>query len=72
MNFAVFDPLRIVIGFVAHPRIRAGCLEIAAGFDALTQQAIDAGVFGVPWCVHPGVPFRGQERLDFRDRSLAQ
>jgi 2-hydroxychromene-2-carboxylate isomerase len=52
--------------------VRAGSPEVAARFDALTQQAIDAGVFGVPWYVHAGVPFWGQDRLDFLDRSLAQ
>lgn len=72
VNFALFEPPCIVIGVVAHPRNRAGSPEVAARSDALTQQAIDAAVFGVRRCVHAGVPFRGQDRLDFLDRSLAQ
>lgn len=51
---------------------RAGSPGIAARFEALTQQAIDAQVFGVPWYVHAGIPYWGQDRLDFLDRSLAQ
>lgn len=36
-----------------------------------TQDAISAGVFGVPWYVYNGEPFWGQDRLDFLDRALA-
>ena len=51
---------------------RAASPEIAARCDALTQQAIDRQVFGVPWYVVDGEPFWGQDRLDFLDRKLAQ
>jgi 2-hydroxychromene-2-carboxylate isomerase len=51
---------------------RAGSPEIATKCDALTQQAIDGQVFGVPWYVVDGEPFWGQDRLDFLDRKLAQ
>jgi len=43
-----------------------------AQYDAFTQQAIEAGVFGVPWYVYRGEPFWGQDRLDFLDRQLAK
>jgi 2-hydroxychromene-2-carboxylate isomerase len=51
---------------------RAASPEISAQFDASTQQAIDAQVFGAPWYVVDGEAFWGQDRLDFIDRKLAQ
>jgi 2-hydroxychromene-2-carboxylate isomerase len=51
---------------------RAGTAEVAARYDAFTQEAIAAQVFGVPWYVVDGEPFWGQDRLDFVDRKLAQ
>jgi 2-hydroxychromene-2-carboxylate isomerase len=36
-----------------------------------TQKALQAGVFGVPWFVHDGVNYWGQDRLDFLQRALA-
>ena len=51
---------------------RADAREIAARYEASTQEAIENGVFGVPWYVYRGVPFWGQDRLDFLDRALAQ
>ena len=51
---------------------RAATAEIGARYDALTQQAIDAQAFGVPWYVYDGVPYWGQDRLDFLDRALAK
>jgi 2-hydroxychromene-2-carboxylate isomerase len=59
-----FDP-----GAVAE---RAGSAEVAARYDAFTQEAIAAQVFGVPWYVVDGEPFWGQDRLDFVARKLAQ
>jgi 2-hydroxychromene-2-carboxylate isomerase len=41
-------------------------------FDANTQEAIDRGVFGVPWYVYRDEPFWGQDRLEFLERALAQ
>ncbi len=46
--------------------------EVSAAFDAFTQQAIDAGVFGAPSYVVDGEIFWGQDRLDFLDRRLAR
>lgn len=40
-------------------------------YEAITQQAIDAGVFGAPSYVLDGEIFWGQDRLDFLDRALA-
>jgi 2-hydroxychromene-2-carboxylate isomerase len=51
---------------------RAQAPDIAARLDAITAQAIDAQVFGVPWYVCDGEPFWGQDRLDFLDRKLAK
>jgi 2-hydroxychromene-2-carboxylate isomerase len=42
-----------------------------AQYDAYSQEAIDAKVFGAPWFVLNGEPFWGQDRLDFLDRTLA-
>ena len=51
---------------------RAGSAEIAAAYDACTQQAIDRQVFGTPTYIYRDEPFWGQDRLDFLDRALAQ
>jgi 2-hydroxychromene-2-carboxylate isomerase len=44
---------------------------VAERYEAHTQQAIDAGVFGAPSYVLDGEIFWGQDRLDFLDRKLA-
>ena len=41
-------------------------------FEANTQRAIDAGVFGAPSYVIDGEIFWGQDRLDFVERRLAR
>jgi len=46
--------------------------EVQAAYDANTQQAIDAGVFGSPSYVIEGEIFWGQDRLDFVERRLAR
>jgi 2-hydroxychromene-2-carboxylate isomerase len=51
---------------------RAETPEIAARYEAATERAIAAQVFGAPWYVYAGVPFWGQDRLDFLDRALAE
>lgn len=51
---------------------RAETPALAARFEATTEQAIAAQVFGSPWYVYAGEPFWGQDRLDFLDRALAQ
>lgn len=51
---------------------RANSPEIAARYDALSQEAIDRQVFGAPTYVYRDEPFWGQDRLDFLDRALAK
>ena len=41
-------------------------------FEANTQRAIDAGVFGAPSYAIDGEMFWGQDRLDFVERKLAK
>ncbi len=45
--------------------------DARARYDAHTQAAIDAGVFGAPSYVVDGELFWGQDRLDFVARKLA-
>ena len=51
---------------------RAESPEVASEYEAATQRAIDAQVFGVPWYVYRGEPFWGQDRLDFLGRALSK
>ncbi len=46
--------------------------EIQQLYEAHTQQAIDAGVFGAPSYVVGGEIFWGQDRLDYLERKLAK
>lgn len=46
--------------------------EIEQRYDAGTQAAIEAGVFGAPSYVIDGEIFWGQDRLDFVERRLAR
>jgi carboxymethylenebutenolidase len=41
-------------------------------YEAYTQAAIDAGVFGAPSYVVEGEIFWGQDRLEFVERALAR
>ena len=62
---------------LAEHGLPAGLLEKAHSqavqerYDACTQAAIDAGVFGAPSYVIDGDIFWGQDRLDFVERALA-
>jgi 2-hydroxychromene-2-carboxylate isomerase len=55
----------------------AAALDLAQGdavqrrYEAATQQAFDAGVFGAPSYVIDGEIFWGQDRLNFLERRLA-
>jgi len=51
---------------------RAGAADIAARYDAFTQEAIERQVFGAPTYFYRDEPFWGQDRLDFLDRALAK
>jgi len=41
-------------------------------YEANTQEAIDRGVFGVPWYLYRDEPFWGQDRLEMLERALAR
>ncbi len=45
--------------------------DVQERYDTYTQEAIDAGVFGVPSFVIDGEMFWGQDRLDFVQRKLS-
>ncbi len=49
----------------------AGSAAVQQSYEAVTQQAIDAGVFGAPSYVLDGEIFWGQDRLDFVEQKLA-
>jgi 2-hydroxychromene-2-carboxylate isomerase len=51
---------------------RAASPEIAAAYDASSQDAIDRQVFGAPTYVVGDELFWGQDRLDFLARKLAK
>jgi 2-hydroxychromene-2-carboxylate isomerase len=62
---------------LAECSLPAAALDLAQGdavqrrYEAATQQAFDAGVFGAPSYVIDGEIFWGQDRLDFLERRLA-
>lgn len=58
-------------GLPAQRLTEAGSEATRARFDANTQRAIDAGVFGAPTYAVNGELFWGQDRLDFLARRLA-
>ncbi|ALS60532.1 2-hydroxychromene-2-carboxylate isomerase [Pandoraea norimbergensis] len=45
--------------------------SVQAAYDANTEDAMSAGVYGVPWFVFEGEPYWGQDRLDFLERAFA-
>lgn len=51
---------------------RAAAPETCARYDALAQEAIDRGIFGVPTYIVGGEMLWGQDRLDFLERALAK
>jgi 2-hydroxychromene-2-carboxylate isomerase len=49
--------------------------QAAAAHDAYetyTAEALECGLFGMPWYVVDDVPFWGQDRLEFVERALAR
>ena len=44
--------------------------EIAAVHQANTDEAIGHQVFGMPWFIHDGVPYWGQDRIRFLAKAL--
>ena len=57
-------------GLDAKRLAQAGSPEVRQRYEACTQQAIEAGVFGAPSYVIDGELFWGQDRLDFVARKL--
>ena len=51
--------------------IAARTADAASAFDTYTEAAIRDEVFGAPFYLIDGVPFWGQDRLEFVDRALA-
>lgn len=45
--------------------------ETLESYRALTEEALERGVFGAPTYIFDGELFWGQDRLDFLDRALA-
>ena len=41
-------------------------------YDSHTQEALDRGVFGVPWYAFGDEPFWGQDRLELLEQALAR
>lgn len=68
---------KVLAELLAEQGLPAGLLEqshsqaVQECYEACTQQAIDAGVFGAPSYVIDGEIFWGQDRLDFVERVLA-
>ena len=50
---------------------KIGDPAVEAEYAANTADAIERGVFGVPWYQYDGIPHWGQDRLDFVERLLA-
>ena len=67
---------KVLAELLAECGLNAGRLEqsysqaVHERYEANTQQAIDAGVFGAPSYVIDGELFWGQDRLDFVERKL--
>ena len=75
LSIADADMLASLLAALGLPASRIDASRSAAvqqRYDANTQQAIDAGVFGAPSYVIDGEIFWGQDRLDFVARRLAQ
>jgi 2-hydroxychromene-2-carboxylate isomerase len=74
-NIADENDIRVAlqrIGFEADDLLTKAASESAhARYEANTQEALQAEVFGAPWYVFDGVPFWGQDRLDFLERAFA-
>ena len=49
---------------------RIGAEDVAATHQTNTDEAIEQQVFGMPWFVHDGVPYWGQDRIRFLARAL--
>lgn len=46
--------------------------EVAEEYEGYTEDALARNVFGSPFYFYKGVPYWGQDRLDFLERALAE
>ena len=44
--------------------------DVATEHQANTEEAIEHGVFGMPWFIYDGTPYWGQDRIRFLARAL--
>ncbi|MBT3372916.1 MAG: 2-hydroxychromene-2-carboxylate isomerase [Rhodospirillaceae bacterium] len=49
---------------------KIGDATVMAEYQANTDEAIEHQVFGMPWFIHEGVPYWGQDRIRFLARAL--
>ena len=49
-----------------------GDADAATAVREAGEQAVEAGVFGTPFCIVDGEPFWGQDRIDHLDWFLGQ
>jgi 2-hydroxychromene-2-carboxylate isomerase len=67
---AVLAELLADCGLSAQRLAQSQSPDVQASYEANTQEAIAAGVFGAPSYVLDGEIFWGQDRLDFVERKL--
>ncbi len=67
---AVLAELLVECGLSAQRLAQSQSPAVQASYEANTQEAIAAGVFGAPSYVLDGEIFWGQDRLDFVERKL--
>ena len=67
---AVLEALAVECGLPAKRVEQSQSQAVQERYEAYTQQAIDAQVFGAPTYVVGGELFWGQDRLDFVERAL--
>lgn len=68
------DELRTIAdaeGFDGDALLRAAAApEVGRTYEAMTDQAIQRGVFGMPFYIFNGEPFWGQDRLELLERAF--
>ncbi|MEZ5664260.1 MAG: 2-hydroxychromene-2-carboxylate isomerase [Burkholderiaceae bacterium] len=67
---AVLGQLLQELDLPAQRLAESGTAPVRQAYDANTQEAIDAGVFGAPSYVFDGEIFWGQDRLELLERRL--
>lgn len=59
------------VGYDA-PRVLAAAAAQDAAFDALTREAVDGGIFGMPSYVFDGEIYWGQDRLEYLEAAFSR